>query len=278
MTLMHRFIDTHCHLNFIAFDHDIPDIVRHSEESGVEEIVIPGTDLTSSTKAIEISTQYPHCFAAVGIHPHHARDPQLIINDSLLQKLEALTSHPKVVAIGEIGIDYHTYQSTKYSDTGVTDELKAKQKELLLLQLGLAKKHSLPPILHCREAFDDLITLVAQFSKDSLWKPEGVLHCFTGSKKHLRAILELGFFVGFDGNITYDQSLEQVVSDAPLERILIETDSPYLTPVPLRGTRNEPKNISLIAEKIAQIKHISIDEVALHTSLNARAVFHLPQR
>lgn len=305
-------IDTHCHLNFKAFNEDLDDVVRRAKEAEVGRIIVPGTDLVTSQKAIEIANLYPDiCYAAVGIHPHHIQDPNLVVNNSLREQLEELiigkgpsyapnsakatsgkkATEGKIVAIGEIGLDYYRYTKTKYENNAITDEIKQKQKELLLMQLELALIHNLPVILHCREAHVDLIQVIRRLAdnaavnrrssrsagwrtpdrgKSGSWQtnsrtslassnrikpsqPTGVFHCFTGSTSQLQLILTMGFYVGFDGNITYNKSqYSPLVAAVPLDRILLETDSPYLTPIPHRGTRNEPAYLTLVAETIAK--------------------------
>lgn len=269
-------IDTHCHLNFKVFDTDLDNVVRRSVESGVERIIIPGTDMDSSKKAVEIAQQFPTCFAAVGIHPHHARDKDLIVNDDLQTQLTRLMDKDKVVAVGEVGMDYYYYRKTKYKDMSVTDKLKEKQKKLFELQLHLAQELHLPIIIHCREAFPDLLEIIDNFIATSGWKPHGVFHCFGGGKKHARHVLDMGFYIGFDGNLTYDQNLPYIASEVPIEKILVETDSPFLTPIPFRGQRNEPKNLPIVVAEIAKLKGIDQKVVVQQTTQNARNLFSLP--
>lgn len=275
-------IDTHCHLNFHAFAKDLPEIVRRAKEQGVEKIIVPGTDLVSSHRAVEIAQTYPGCYAAIGIHPHHVQDPNFIINNELKQELKKLLAENRVVAIGEVGLDHHIYRKTKYEMIEVTDEIKQKQKDLLELQLELGVIHNLPIILHCREAYPDMIQTISNFSRtlpsrSNYIKPHlrGVFHCFSGSTQDLQVILTMGYYVGFDGNITYSSDYSSLVSSAPLDRILLETDSPYLTPVPHRGTRNEPGYLPLVAQTVANYHHASLSHVIESTAKNAQALFVL---
>ncbi len=270
------FIDTHCHLNFSAFEQDLPDIVRHAEDSGVEQIVVPGAHLDSSGKAVEVAAQFPNCFAAIGIHPHHATDKDVIVNDELKKQLVKLIKQPKIVAIGEVGMDYFVYQKSKYLETALSQELKDKQRALFELQLSLAHEHNLPVIFHCREAFGDMWNIIENFITETKWQPRGVFHCFGGGKKDLRKALDHGFYIGIDGNITYNQNLQFIAYDVPLEKLLLETDAPYLTPIPFRGQRNEPKHIPLIAEYVAKTKNIPADEVETATTRSAQQLFGLP--
>lgn len=270
------FIDTHCHLNFQAFDKDLSDIVRHAKESGVGQIVIPGAHLDSSQKAIEVAAQFLNCFAAIGIHPHHAKDADVVVNDDLKNKLTTLIKQPKVVAVGEIGMDYFVYQKSKYPETELSPELKDKQRALFELQLTLAHEHNLPVIFHCRQAYGDIWTIIDEFITKTKWQARGVFHCFGGGKKDLHRALDRGFYISIDGNITYNPNLQFVAAEVPIEKLLLETDAPYLTPVPHRQERNEPKYIPLIAENIAKVKDISVDEIADRTTHNAQLLFNLP--
>lgn len=314
--------DSHCHLNFEAFKSDLPQVISRARGEGVTNIVVPGTDLASSWRAVEIANEYEGVWAAIGIHPHHAKDPSLVINDSLKKELSKLASQNRVVAVGEIGMDYHVYNGSKYPDVRVTPEQKEKQKELFKLQFQLAIDHKLSTILHCREAHEDMIELIRTFQIDNFEAktsdtttsnesynnsrkiphstlppssasvkntspnretelyhslagglPPGVFHCWGGSKKHLRTCLSLGYYIGFDGNITYSSDWAQFVNDTPIERLLIETDSPYLTPVPHRGTRNEPSHVKLVATAVAEYKQLSPDEVIRKTTENAKTLF-----
>ena len=291
-------IDTHCHLNFQAFAKDLDDVVRRAQEAGVEKIIIPGTDLASSKQAVEIAQTYATCYAAVGIHPHHAKDPDLALNDDLRQQLKELLTQPKVVAVGEIGLDYHVYKNTKYENTHITKEYQLKQKQLLELQLELAVIHKLPVILHCRDAHDDMIQTISAFAeatadKSSLGqqisrkhsppnnyiKPAqvlpGVWHCFGGSTPQLQLIITMGYYVGFDGNITYSSDYSALVAATPLDRLLLETDSPFLIPVPYRGKRNEPGYLPYIAQTVAKYQTTPLSEVIHLSTNNALRLFRL---
>lgn len=287
-------IDTHCHLNFQAFNNDLSDVVRRAQDAGVEKIIIPGTDLTTSAKAVEIAQKFENCWAAVGVHPHHAHNLHLLVNDELRQQLEKLLSQNRVVAMGEIGLDYFRYTKSKYSDSSISDNIKQKQKTLLTMQLDLALIHNLPVIFHCREAYRDMLQTLSTFSRTlprrspalrntggfNYIKPHhppagglrGVFHCFTGSTSQLQLLMTMGYYIGFDGNITFS-NYSTLVSSAPLKRILLETDSPYLTPVPYRGTRNEPKNLPLIADAVAKYQGLSPAEVIKASTQNAEKLF-----
>lgn len=260
-------IDTHAHLNFQSFKDDFEEVLHRSHEEGVEKIINVGADLDSSQKAVEIAQKYDSCFASVGIHPHHAGNHEDM--EKSKKTLGELAQNPKVVAIGECGLDYHSYQNG-----GITDP--QKQKELFLDHLDLAQKLNLPVIFHCRDAHDDILKFLEPYAISH--KPSairGVFHCFSGDQNFLEAILEMGFYVGFDGNITYKsaKNLRERVNEAPLEKLLLETDCPYLPPEPFRGLRNEPKNVRIIAQAVAEIKALSLTQIEKYSTQNAQNLF-----
>lgn len=260
-------IDTHAHLNFQAFENDFGEVLRRAQDEGVEKIINVGADLDSSSKAVEMAEKYENCFATVGIHPHHAEN-HLDLKDSV-NALEKLAKNPKVVAIGETGLDYHPYKNG-----GITNP--QKQKQIFTTQLKLAKKLNLPVIFHCRDAHNDIFELIKPYVINSaLDAIRGVFHCFSGDQKFLRSVSEMGFYVGFDGNITYKnaQNLRELVKSTPVERLLLETDCPYLSPEPLRGLRNEPKNVKIIARAVAEVKGLPIKVVEEQTAQNAQNLF-----
>lgn len=262
-------IDTHCHLNFKAFNNDLTEVVRRFKEAGGEKVIVVGAKSDSSQKAIDIAGKNAMCFAAVGIHPHHIDD---ITSMSEAEKtLYQLASNSKVVAIGETGIDYYTYKD----NPPVTEKQKKKQKFLFNLHLKIADELRLPVIIHCREAQDDLMMIISDFMKNRCIT--GVFHCFDGSRDYLEQVLTLGFFVGFDGNITYKDNdhLRNLVKHTPLDRLLVETDSPYLPPVPYRGIRNEPAYLKETIKAISFIKDIDSSKIEQITSGNAKMLFKL---
>jgi TatD DNase family protein len=263
-------IDTHCHLNFKAFDKDLKEIINAAKKVGVEKIIIPGAKIDSSSKACKIASIFPNCFAAVGIHPHHANLIELSRTENQLSNF--IKEKGEVIAIGEIGLDYHQYKGYP----PLTDLDKENQKKLFLLQIEIAAKHKLPVIIHCRNAFDELLALFNNFTAP-LNIPKGVFHCFSGNKNHLAAALDLGFYIGFDGNITYPENkhLQEVIKSTPLPSLLLETDSPFLSPIPYRGSRNTPANLVIIAQNIAQIHHQTAEKIEEITYSNAMKLFHL---
>ena len=269
-------VDVHCHLNFHAFAKDYDKIIKRAFEAGVEKIINVGTKLDSSQKAVELSKQYKHLYAIVGVHPHHADkiDPSAGSRQDWLDELEALAKHKKVVAIGEIGMDYYKYKSNAIVDPNL-------QKNVFIKQIQLAHRLKLPLQIHNRHAGKEIVdTLIS--NKSLILNPPGMFHCMSGNIDFLKKILDLGFYVGFDGNITYagippgeDTLLSELVRYAPLDRIVVETDSPFLTPVPHRGSRNEPSYAILVGREIAKIKGVSFEEVETQTTQNAKTLFRL---
>ena len=250
------YIDTHCHLNFPQYDMDRAMVIGNAKKAGVKQFINPGVDLYSSKQAIELARKHPGViFAAVGIHPYEAQhDPEVM-------ELERLLTG--VVAIGECGLDYHQYTGEKALGK------KDKQKRLFANQLELALKHNFPVIFHCRDAFDDFFDVLNTLPT----QPKGVIHCFSGGLQELRMAQKRNFFVGVDGNVTYSKQLELIVPHIPLSMLLLETDAPFLTPAPHRGTRNEPKYIPLIAKEIARLHNVSLEKIEKQTTANTRAIF-----
>lgn len=255
-------IDTHAHLNFQAFEDDLKEVLRRAQDEDVEKIINVGADLDSSQKAVEIAQKYPSCFASVGIHPHHSAEQKR----DWEVKLEKLAKNKKVVAIGECGLDYHPYERGGVADPQI-------QKEVFEKQLSLALKLNLPVIFHCREAYKEILKIVKSFPQRK--KLKGVFHCFSGDEIFLQKVLGLGFYVGFDGNLTFKnaKSLQEVAKITPPEKILLETDSPYLAPEPYRGLRNEPANVKMVAEFLAFLKRETLAKVAKVTTANAQKLF-----
>lgn len=251
------FVDTHAHLFYPNFNGEIGDVLERAKNSGIDYIIVPGTDLASSVQAVELAEKYDFIYAAVGIHPHDTKE----WTDSLLDNLEELAKNKKVVAIGEIGLDYYYDFSPK-----------EKQIDALDSQIILALKLNLPVILHNREADTDIMNILRSYKNTDL---KAQLHCFSGSLADARELIAMNHFLSFTGNITFQKadSLRNVLQNIQVENLLLETDSPFMTPVPHRGKRNEPSYINLIAEKIAQLQNITVDNVAQATSFNAFRLF-----
>ena len=279
-------IDTHCHLNFEAFATDWQGVVEEAKKAGVRKMIVVGTDIKTCQKAIEIARETEELYATIGFHPHHVK-PLVGLAYARVQicqitdQLKKLGKNKKVIAIGECGLDYHIYKQTKYPTSpeaslgaDISQEEKTLQKQLFGMQIQLAKELKLPLIIHNREAGEDTLDTLNHFCKNDGKYPQGVLHCISGSKKLLKKILELGFFIGVDGNITYNQEVQALAKEAPLERILLETDSPYLSPKHDNG-RNAPKNIAIIAQWLAKTKGTSINQIEAQTTKNAEKLFKL---
>lgn len=263
-------IDVHCHLNFHSFEKDYDEIIKQAFTDGVTKIINVGTKIDSSRKAIEFSEKYKNLYAIIGIHPHHADK----LDDNWISELETLSENPKVVGIGECGMDFYSYKSNDI----VNPKL---QKEVFIRQIELAHKLKLPLQIHNRHAGKEILEILYAH-KSYLLNPPGMFHCMSGNIEFLKKILDLGFYVGFDGNITYkgiapgeDTPLSDLVKDTPLDRIVTETDSPFLTPEPMRGRRNTPSYVIIVGKAIAQIKAVSFEKVIEKTIANANNIFKL---
>lgn len=270
-------IDSHCHLDFKEFNRDREEAIKRFFANGGEKIINVGCNLESSIRSLELAKNYGNIFASVGVHPHDAET----VDDTVLRELEDLVEHYKVIAVGEIGLDFFSPSAGGFTP-------KEKQADVFKAQLELAENHKKPVIIHCREAYVDLLNILKDY-KSSDWR--GVAHCFLGSWPIAQELLDLGFYLGFTGAITYakksktvnapaapklrlgEPEIFKVVKNTPLDRILIETDCPFLAPAPKRGKRNDPLFVKYVIEKIAEIKGISVDDVEKATSKNAEKLF-----
>lgn len=266
-------IDVHCHLNFHAFKDDYDEVIKRAQEKGVEKIINVGTKIDSSESAVELAKKYENLYAIVGVHPHHA--DKIDLGENWLEELESLAKQPKVVGIGEIGLDYFSYKSN-----GIVDP--KLQKELFETQIKLAAKAGLPLQIHGRHAGKDILEILNHHKNLLKRDNPGMFHCFAGDMDVLKGALDLGFCIGFDGNITYPGlapgetvMLSDIAKATPLDRIVTETDSPFLTPIPFRGSRNEPSHVILVGEFLAKVKGISFEEIADITAQNAKRVFKI---
>ena len=255
---MNLIFDTHAHYDDEAFDADREELLASMPENGVGLIVDPGCDLESSRRAVEIAEKYPHVYAAVGWHPENCAP----YTRESLDTLRAWAKDPKVVAIGEIGLDYYWEQNSP----------REFQQEVFRDQLALAQELGLPVIVHDRDAHADCLAIVKEFPQ-----VRGVFHCYSGSVEMAHELLRRGWYLGFDGPITYKNAAKapEVIAACPVERILLETDSPYLAPVPNRGKRNDSRNLPFIAARVAQIKGMTTDQVAEVTLQNGKKLFDL---
>ena len=255
-------IDSHCHLDFDAFDDDRDSVVDRSREAGVAAIVVPALDLSNLNAVIALTDHYPGVYAAVGVHPNSTAD----WDDSWLTQVRLAAQHPKVVAIGEIGLDYYWDNSPA-----------AVQRPAFASQLELAAELDLPVIVHNREASDDVLAALAGSALAGRDRA-GVLHSFSGDWLMAEAVLDLGFYIGITGPVTFKKAedLRDLAARVPLDRLLIETDAPFLTPHPFRGKRNEPAYVRYMAEAIAAVRGLEPDELAQATTENAVRLFGLP--
>ncbi|MEH7383980.1 TatD family hydrolase [Bacillus sp. JJ1521] len=250
-------IDTHAHLNAIQYQDDLEEVIERALSEGVERIVVVGFDRETITRAIELADQYEFIYATIGWHPVDAID----MTDEDLEWIEELSAHPKVVALGEMGLDYHWDKSPKDI-----------QKEVFRKQIALAKKVKLPIMIHNREATADIIDILQEENASEVG---GIMHCFTGSIEVAKQCIDMNFYISFGGPVTFKNAKKpkEVAAEIPLDRLLIETDCPYLTPHPFRGKRNEPSYVKYVAEQIAELKGVSFEEIAQKTSDNAKRFF-----
>ncbi len=254
-----EFIDTHCHLFWNDFDNDLHDVITHAREAGVVQMIVPATTFMTAQLASEISRRHDSVFSTAGIHPHDAGE----LPPDFVDHLREFAEQNHIVAIGEIGLDYH------YIDYCP----KEKQQAALHAQLELAGELRLPVILHNRESDEDLLAICREHQDGTL---TGQFHCFTSSPEFAERVLDVGFHISFTGNVTYKKStLDEALALVPDSRLLMETDAPFMSPVPYRGKRNEPANIPLIAERFASTRGQTVEHVAAITTANARALFRL---
>lgn len=249
-------IDTHAHLQDYA---DLKTILNRAADKGVEKILCIGYDLESSLTAVNLARQHKEVFAVVGIHPHNASD----LNEKVLDRLFQLGREEKVLAIGEIGLDYYRNLSPQED-----------QQKAFVAQLGLARELKKPVVIHDRDAHQEVLDTL---KKEKGGINGGIMHCYSGHLPLAVELMKIGFYISFAGPVTYKNAkkTQEVAAKIPLDRILVETDCPYLTPEPLRGKQNEPANVLYVAEKIAQLRQKSLDEIAYQTTLNAHKVFRI---
>lgn len=253
-------IDSHTHLDDRRFQRDIDKVLERAKEAGVSRMIHVGADKRSSISAYRMAEKHENIYAVIGVHPHSAKH----LDDDTLEFLyDTAKRRKKIVAIGEIGLDY--YRNLSPQD---------QQKTAFVKQIALAKELDLPIVIHDRDAHRDTVKVMKE---ENAAKVGGVLHCFAGDRQMARECLGMGFYLSFAGPVTFSRArqLVDVVAYTPLERILIETDCPYLTPTPHRGKRNEPAYVKYVAERIAEIKGISFEEVAKATTENTEEVFRL---
>ncbi|MBI5215976.1 MAG: YchF/TatD family DNA exonuclease [Ignavibacteriae bacterium] len=271
------FVDSHAHLFFKDFENDLDDVIKRAQDAAVEYIINPGTDVPTSKKSIELAEKYEMIYAGAGFHPHDASKA----NDESLEEIERLSHHPKVVAIGEIGLDYHYDFSPR-----------EKQRDVFSKQIDIAIQRNLPIIIHSREAEEDTLGIVEEKVKAHPdWRkhlvqphnrypsPKGVFHCFPGDSKMAWKVIDWGFYISLPGFVTFPNkptrpnSMVEVAQHVSAEHILLETDSPYLSPAPFRGKRNEPANIPFIAQKIADLQGLSVEDIGRASNFGVYNLF-----
>lgn len=255
------FIDSHAHLEDKKFSRDLEQALARASDAGVERIVTVGDCAASSRKSVALAHRFEKLYATTGIHPHHVRQAA----EEDYAALAALADDPRVVAIGEVGLDYH-YGSAE----------REAQKTAFRRQVNLARAKAVPLVVHCREAYDDLLEILERERADEIG---GVAHCFSGDLEAARRLIEIGWYLGIGGPLTFAHAdpLREVVRTAPLERILLETDSPYLAPQAKRGRRNEPSYLKFVVKAVAELKDLSFQEVARITKMNTVRLFNLPR-
>ncbi len=283
-------IDTHCHINFDDYKNDADQVIRQALDNDIW-LILSGTDIKSSNRALSLANKYEKgVYVAVGLHPSNLHDQTFEEKDSegkikQISKIKAqdfdfgvyekLAKFEKVVAIGEIGLDYYRLDPGQDKN-----KQKKKQQEVFAAQLFLARSLYLPVIIHCRQAHDDLLTMLQDFKAEyghllPTDKPWGVLHCFSGDEDLAWKYFKLGLIISFTGLITFSSNWDEMIRKIPLDKIMVETDSPYMTPEPYRGERNEPFLVQYVAKRIADIRGIKLEKVAERTTETAKQLFNI---
>lgn len=262
------FYDTHAHLDYPDFKADFAQLIERAQTAGITRIISIGTDLASSARAIELAETHPGIYAAVGWHPNDAGQAPADLRSALLK----LAKHPKVVAIGEMGLDYYRLPSTKGGTPADDEPFKRRQAEIFQQQLEVAAESGLNCVIHQRgECFDDTLAILEPYAS----RVRGVFHCFASDASALRRVLALGSIVSFTGIVTFKngQNVRDALAATPLDKFMLETDSPYLAPIPYRGKRCEPAYVKEISETVAQVKGCSLEELSRATCATAEAFF-----
>jgi TatD DNase family protein len=267
---MMNIIDSHCHLDFEPLSNDIEGAIERAGRAGVTKIINIGTSLHRSARSVELANYYPNVWASVGLHPQDVGD--IADLGDTIEKLEVLAKDKRVGAIGEIGLDYYPGANDQRP---MTSDQKEAQKALFIAQIELAQKLNLPIIFHVRDAWDDFLALVTSH------RPlvTGVVHCFTGDEKIAQRLVNMGLYIGFTGLVTFKNAntagIKEAAKIVPLDKLLIETDAPFLAPEPHRGSPNEPAYVIEVARKIAEIKGLSEEKIAESTTKNAEKLFNI---
>lgn len=252
-------IDSHCHLEDERFAGEVEQTLERMHTAGVDRCILAGSDTDTCARIVALTEQYEGVYGVVGVHPHEAET----FTPSMLTQMDEWLAHPHIVGVGEIGLDYYYDKDTR--------EL---QRSVLEAQVDYAYRKGVPAVFHIRDAHGDFTDLL-RARKASL--PQGVMHCFAGSLESAKVYLDLGFYISFSGSVTFKnaKNLQEVARHIPLDRLLIETDSPYLAPVPMRGQRNEPAYVRFVAEKVAELKGLSVEELTAHTTVNTERLYNL---
>ena len=277
-----KLIDSHCHVHFNAYKDDMDDVIQRTLDKGVFLITV-GTQKDTSQRGLDVAERYEGVWAAVGLHPNHLTKQSFVDENEFdggavktrtevfdYELFKKMAAHPKCVAIGETGLDW--YRIPEGADL---DEVKAVQRATVRAHFDLATEMDLPVVIHCRDAYVEQAEMIREYVEAGKLQRRGVIHCFTGTEAEARVFIELGFYISFSGIVTFAKALMEVAKALPLEKLLVETDAPYLTPVPHRGKRNEPAFVQHVAEKIAELKGVSVDEVARVTVENTQRVFSI---
>jgi TatD DNase family protein len=253
------FVDSHAHLTLPEFDNDRRAVIQRAVDAGITQIITIGTDLEDCRKAIILAREYPFIFASVGVHPHDTKT----MTAETYGDLKRLAANDRVIAIGEIGLDFYRNHSPR-----------EVQNHHFREQLHLAYELSLPVIIHDREAHNETIAMLREAHPGEI---EGVIHCFSGDQRTARAFLDMGFYLSIPGTVTFKnaEAYQDMVKELPLDRLLLETDSPFLTPHPFRGRRNEPAHVRYVAKAIAHLRRLDVEEVAQITARNVQTLFKL---
>ena len=280
-------IETHAHLDYPDFANDFDDVLRRATEAGVTRIITIGTSVESSRRAVDLAEKYPNVFAVIGVHPTYAQEAE----DGVVTPLRELAKNSRVVAIGEIGLDYHHLPSVEAAkqkhvqvfnalqseteeqiEAGIEDgAYKSKQAELFEQLLDLAVELRLNVVIHQRDAWDDTLEILREYGR----QVSGVFHCFGGTLDQANEVLDLGYLVSFTGIVTFKngKQVREVAAQVPLDKFMVETDCPYLAPVPFRGKRSEPAHTRLVAEEVARARGVSLEEIAGATTATAEEFF-----
>ncbi|HEY3762771.1 MAG TPA: TatD family hydrolase [Verrucomicrobiae bacterium] len=266
---MATFFDTHAHLDYPDYVSDLAEVIARAQSAGIEKIISIGTDLESSRRAIGLAERFSNVYAAIGWHPSNAHEAP----EDIREPLRTLASHPKVVAIGETGLDYHRLPGKTGEPAGMDDaQYKQKQAEVFRQQLEMAVEFGLNCVIHQRDAFDDTIAQLKPFTG----KTRGVFHCFGENVERMKRVLEIGSLVSFTGILTFKngQNVRDTLAATPNDKFMLETDCPYLAPVPYRGKRCEPAYVKEISEVAAQVRNCSLEDLSAATCRTAREFFH----